>query len=215
MLQRQAIQKTFCTTREAAHILGVSLRTAQLWTESGLLEGWKTAGGHRRISRQSIDRLLSRTAFTPNSGERAAALPGPAPDDGEPLNILVVEEDTELRQLYQVNLEGWSMCPRVCVAANIYEGLILTGIARPELLVVDLRLPVHAGFHMLRAVREMPELADVVIVAVSALTRDEIAAHGGLPEGIAVLPKPLRFGQLFDIAERVLASRVAANRSVW
>ncbi len=58
--------KTFCTTQEAAKLLSVSLRTAQLWVESGLLEAWKTEGGHRRISRQSIESLLEKA-----SGKRA------------------------------------------------------------------------------------------------------------------------------------------------
>ncbi|MBK1681026.1 helix-turn-helix domain-containing protein [Rhodocyclus tenuis] len=215
MVQRQHIEKTFCTTREAAQMLGVSLRTAQLWTESGLLDAWKTAGGHRRISRHSINSLLSKTAFPPLPGTFSSALQGRVAERGDPLNILVVEEDSELRQLYQVNLEGWSMRPEVCVAANVYEGLILMGITRPDLLVADLRLPAQAGFHMLRAVREMPELAGLSIVAVSGLSSDEITALGGLPDGISVLPKPLRFGQLLDIAERVVASRRAVNRSAW
>ena len=212
MVQREQIRKTFCTTREAAQMLGVSLRTAQLWTESGLLEAWKTVGGHRRISRQSIDRLLARTSLNPVPGSSRAP-PSPTPADGAGrLKILVVEEDAELRQLYQVNLEVWAMRPQVCVAANVYEGLIMTGMARPDLLVTDLRLPGQTGLHMLRAIREMPELAGVAIVAVSALAPEEIAAHGGLPEGIAVLPKPLRFGHLLDIAEGVAASRRSVKR---
>lgn len=50
--------EAFCTTREAAQLLGVSLRTAQLWVDSGILRAWKTAGGHRRVARDSIDALL-------------------------------------------------------------------------------------------------------------------------------------------------------------
>ena len=49
---------TFITTREAARRLGVSLRTAQLWTENGLLDAWKTEGGHRRIRAESVDRVM-------------------------------------------------------------------------------------------------------------------------------------------------------------
>lgn len=45
------------STREASEILGVSLRTVQLWVDSGILEAWKTAGGHRRISRASVEAL--------------------------------------------------------------------------------------------------------------------------------------------------------------
>lgn len=214
MVQRQQIQKSFCTTREAAQMLGVSLRTAQLWSESGLLEAWKTAGGHRRISRQSIDSLLARP-LRPPAADEASALPAVAAERADSLNILVVEEDAELRQRYRLTLEGWAMRPRVCVATNVYEGLLLMGITRPDLLLTDLRLSGPAAFAMLRAVREMPELAGVAIVAVSGLSADEIAGQGGLPEAVSVLPEPLCFDQLLAIAARVAASRRVVNRFAW
>jgi|GEM_PF-6327594 len=43
------------STSEAARQLGVSVRTIQLWVESGKLEAWKTAGNHRRVYQHSID----------------------------------------------------------------------------------------------------------------------------------------------------------------
>ena len=46
------------TTRQAATLLNVSVRTVQLWVERGVLQAWKTAGGHRRISVSSIQQLL-------------------------------------------------------------------------------------------------------------------------------------------------------------
>jgi len=47
-----------CSTREAAERLGVSLRTIQLWVDAGVLQAWKTAGGHRRVSRESVEAFL-------------------------------------------------------------------------------------------------------------------------------------------------------------
>lgn len=49
-MKESAIKKSFCTTREAAGLLGVSVGTVQLWVESGLLQAWKTSGGHRRVA---------------------------------------------------------------------------------------------------------------------------------------------------------------------
>lgn len=49
-----------CTTQEVARSLGVSLRTIQLWVNEGLLEAWKTDGGHRRIPRDSVIRLIAQ-----------------------------------------------------------------------------------------------------------------------------------------------------------
>lgn len=49
----------FCTTREAAKMLGMSVRTAQIWVENGTLLAWKTGGGHRRISIESVQRVIN------------------------------------------------------------------------------------------------------------------------------------------------------------
>ena len=40
------------TTTEVARLLGVATSTVQVWMENGLIESWKTPGGHRR-TRQS------------------------------------------------------------------------------------------------------------------------------------------------------------------
>jgi len=53
-------EKTYYTTIETAKLLGVSVRTVQLWVENGSLEAWKTAGGHRRIVASSVDDYMLR-----------------------------------------------------------------------------------------------------------------------------------------------------------
>jgi excisionase family DNA binding protein len=51
-------EDAFCTSREAARLLNISVKTALLWAENGVLQGWKTPGGHRRIPLQSVQDLL-------------------------------------------------------------------------------------------------------------------------------------------------------------
>ena len=58
------------TTRQAATLLNVSVRTVQLWVESGALQAWKTAGGHRRISVRSIQQLLDEKEEKQTPGPR-------------------------------------------------------------------------------------------------------------------------------------------------
>lgn len=208
MVQSSRVRKSFCTTREAAELLGVSLRTAQLWVESGQLQAWKTSGGHRRIARESVESLLAQPAeslllaLTPSGGEEAS-------ENGEkaPLSILVVEDEATLRLIYEVNLARWPLKPTVISAGDGYEALIRIGHSRPDLLIADLQMPGMDGFRMLRTIRSLPELANLAIVVVSGLDADDIAAHGGIPEGIPVLPKPVPFARLLEIAERVAADR--------
>lgn len=50
------------TTRATAELLGVAVSTAQQWVESGTLKSWKTPGGHRRIPRSEVMKLLESRA---------------------------------------------------------------------------------------------------------------------------------------------------------
>ena len=58
------------TTAQAAKILGVSTRTAQLWMENGSLASWKTPGGHRRAHSADVYALVNA-----NNGGTAGAAP--------------------------------------------------------------------------------------------------------------------------------------------
>lgn len=211
MIDRERVQKTFCTTREAAELLGISLRTAQLWVESGLLEAWKTNGGHRRIDRQSVERLIAK----PTEQERqSVTLQAPTPTPrivpslpAQPLNVLVVEDEPALRRIYELTLARWPLRPNVESAADGYEALLRIGHLKPDLLITDLRMPGMDGFRMLRTIRSMQELSAMNIVVVTGLHPEEITDLGGLPEGIPVLPKPIPFPQLLQIAEAIAAKR--------
>lgn len=48
------------STGEAAHQLGVSLRTIQLWASQGRFKVKVTPGGHRRILKTSVDSLAKQ-----------------------------------------------------------------------------------------------------------------------------------------------------------
>ena len=212
MAHHKQVPKTFCTTREAAALLGVSLSTAQLWAESGLLEAWKTGGGHRRISRQSIERLLANPAGRDVPAEvvptrRTTDVAQGSATPPAPFNILVVEDDPTLRRLYELKLGDWPMQPEIRTAGDGYAALICMGKTKPDLLIADLQMPGMDGFRMLHTISNTPELAGMAIVVVSGLDAEEIVLGGGVPDGIPVLPKPVPFDQLLAIAEQVAGER--------
>lgn len=73
------------TTREAAHMLGVAVSTAQLWMESGALPAWKTPGGHRRVRLSAVRRLQAQqggagmAAAEPRDSAGLVRMPMPMP----------------------------------------------------------------------------------------------------------------------------------------
>ncbi|KVW99771.1 response regulator [Thiobacillus denitrificans] len=193
------MESDLCTTREAAQRLGVSLRTVQLWVESGVLRAWKTAGGHRRIQVTSVDEILK---------QRRAALGGAqAPADAAPpFTLVVVEDDPDLLKLYRLQVSSWKLPLRLVTAINGFEGLVRIGETQPQLLISDLNMPGMDGFRMIRSLRASADYKDMEIVAVTALGQAEIADRGGLPEDVKVMTKPVPFSEL----ERLVRAKLAA-----
>lgn len=209
MPDKQINQKIFCTTREAAEMLSVSLRTAQLWTESGLLEAWKTDGGHRRISRQSVERLLTEPVIQEQktSSSRIEQIEANESKQNSFLKMLIVEDDNPLRRLYEINIRNWDLPINLSTALNGFEALVRIGQVRPDVLVTDLHMPGMDGFRMLYTICSMNELADMKKIVVSGLSSEEIKNHGGIPEGIQIFPKPIPFEKIKAIAEAEAVKR--------
>jgi excisionase family DNA binding protein len=187
----------FYTTREAARLLGISVRTAQQWIEKGILTGWKTEGGHRRISVKSVEAMQGRQIRQHSSKQQSSAA----------LRILVVEDSQTLLKLYQHQLKAWPFPVEIYTVPNGFEALVMVGEVSPQLLVCDLRLPGVNGFQIVRALREIPRYKDLAIVVVSGLTLSEVQAHGGLPPQIELLGKPIDFSRLLSIAKSQLPTR--------
>ncbi len=72
------------TTREAAHLLGVAVSTAQIWMESGALPAWKTPGGHRRVRLSAVRQLQAQQAAGGTQAGPDAARPAPIPTPQAP-----------------------------------------------------------------------------------------------------------------------------------
>jgi len=186
-------------------MLGVSVGTVQLWVESGLLQAWKTAGGHRRVIRESVDRLLHKSPA--DAGVPARTDVPPSVSELSKLRIMVVEDDVTLLRLYQLRLSALPMAPEVQVSDNAFTALLSMGRKCPDLLITDLHMPGIDGFVMLQSLQKVPEARGMRIVVVSGLDAAEISARGGLPADIEVLSKPIPFERLQQIAVELQNAR--------
>jgi len=187
----------YLTTKAAAQLLGISVRTVQLWVDSGKLYGWITRGGHRRISHQSVLEFLALRAKAESDTNSPYKLP-----------ILIVEDELALIKLYQVHIRTWPFGVRLTVTPNGYEALVLAGEVKPALMICDLRLPGVNGFQIVRALTEMERFNNMRIVVISGLPESEIEAHGGLPKRVEVMGKPIDFQRLQALAQKEWDARV-------
>ena len=173
-------EAAYISTREAAELLGISLRTAQLWVENGALLAWKTSGGHRRILLHSVQKILDER-------ERSAIDLESAPDAR--LKVAIVEDDPDVVTLLQMMLTGLDFPCDVQTRSDGFKGLILLGTFRPDVLIADLNMPDMDGFRMLRSIQGS-EFAPRKIIVTTALSTSEITERGGVPAEALVLQKP-------------------------
>ena len=173
-------EAAYISTREAAELLGISLRTAQLWVENGALLAWKTSGGHRRILLHSVQKILDER-------ERSAIDLVRAPDAR--LKVAIVEDDPDVVTLLQMMLAGLDFPCDVQTRSDGFKGLILLGTFRPDVLIADLNMPDMDGFRMLRSIQGS-EFAPRKIIVTTALSTSEISERGGVPAEALVLQKP-------------------------
>ncbi len=64
------MSKRLYTTFQAARLLGITPDTVLNWIKSGKIPAGRTLGGHYRIRKETLDKLLSRIA-SPDSVEEA------------------------------------------------------------------------------------------------------------------------------------------------
>ncbi len=191
------------TTREAGEALGVAVRTVQLWVESGVLPAWRTAGGHRRIARSAVEKLMA---------ERTRVIDGHAPEHKPSapaaLKLLVVEDDPDLLRLFTLVVEGWDFPVQLSTASNGFDGLVRIGQLQPDMVVTDLNMPGMDGFQMVRSLKKAGSgFADLAVIAVTALSKGDIQDRGGLPAGVAVFQKPVPFKEIEALARDVHRKR--------
>ncbi len=181
-------EQEVCTTQDAAKLLGVSLRTIQLWVENGSLRAWKTPGGHRRVLKESVQAMLDRQHLP--SQPRAVAVPArPAA-----LSILVVEDNLALCKLYQATFKSWGLPIDLKIVHDGFAALVAIGAHAPDILITDIDMPGMDGIMMLRKLREEHACDDSEIIVVTGMDATRLAELGGIPEGVSVFMKPVPFG---------------------
>lgn len=186
----------FLSTRQAAQRLGVSLGTVQNMVENGVLDAWKTAGGHRRIPAASVDALLAKRR---KQISRTV-------DNGGRLDILIAEDDPTLQKLYRMTFDNWQLPVDLRIVGDGFEGLLQVGQRRPDILIADLMMPGMDGFEMIRRLRAMPELSPMDIIIVSAIDSNEVRQHD-IPGDVTVFGKPIPFHEIKGFLLGRLAAR--------
>src|SRR5262245_11047209 len=184
---------------------GAGTRRIRLWsrmrverwtaTEVRFFPDWT---GHCRLARP---RLLHSPADQHDAWRPEETLPGVVPEiDARTIesgSVLLVEDDADIREALTdvLRMEHWRVEP----AANGKLALDrLRSGPPPDLMLLDLMMPVMDGFELLEHLRGHPGPTTVVLTA--SRDADRVRGH---PLVRATLGKPVEVGVLLGLLERL------------
>ncbi|MDM8551915.1 response regulator, partial [Desulfobacterales bacterium HSG2] len=122
---------------------------------------------------------------------------------GEQQKILVVDdrEENRLVLLNMLKPPGFD----VTLAEHGRDGVEKAGKILPDCILMDLMMPVMSGFEAVKAIRQIPELRDVPIIAISASVFEPDRAKSEVAGCDDFLPKPVDAGKLFSLIGKHLS----------
>ena len=117
--------------------------------------------------------------------------------------IMVVEDYDDTRLLLKHALEqlGYS----VLEASNGQEAVDLAGREHPDLILMDLDLPILDGIAATQRIRQQADLEKVPIVAVTAYPMSYTHVKAFAKGCDEYMPKPIDISELADVVRRYLS----------
>jgi len=118
------------------------------------------------------------------------------------LTVLVVEDFEDTRFLMRLELEQRGF--RVIEAVNGAEGVQTALAERPDIILMDIGLPLIDGITATKQIRENASMKSALIVALTAHHESEYRASALAAGCDAYLTKPIDFDWLIDLLNRLL-----------
>jgi CheY-like chemotaxis protein len=120
-----------------------------------------------------------------------------------PRTILLAEDDLDIRDAVQDVLEeiGCDVIP-ARTGRQALEFLSQDPRSPPDMVILDLMMPLVTGWQVLEAIQRDPALAGIPVVILTAATQDK-------PSGVAaLLQKPFQIQVLLETVQRLLQKPV-------
>lgn len=124
---------------------------------------------------------------------------------GATLSILIVEDEHNIRAVLTEILEDEGYA--VASAPNGLEALVFLQEHRPQLILLDLGMPIMTGWEFREQQRRDPALADIPVIVMSAtphLNQTAAALHAA-----DCLDKPIELNQLLGMVEQYCSDPAA------
>lgn len=121
--------------------------------------------------------------------------------DPQRFKILVVDDEPEILELLQYNFNKRGL--EVSVARNGQEGLELIEKDPPQIIVLDIMMPVMSGIEMCRKLRQQEQFKNIPVLFLSATNDDMLILSAMSAGGNHFVSKPVRLNLLFQLVSNL------------
>lgn len=151
-------EKPWMTPAEVAQRMKVSPITVRGWSQRGLLEAEITPGGHRRYSREVVERFARSGNPSGNKG---------------PLRILIVDDDQALVGFLVELLGDYNGQTLLETAYDGFEAGHKVMAFRPDVVLLDLMMPGMRGTEVCKRIKSFPGYAGIRVFGMSGYLTPE------------------------------------------
>ena len=124
---------------------------------------------------------------------------------GKPRKILVVDDERHIVRLVQVNLERAGY--QVIAAFDGREALKKVASEKPDLIVLDVMMPVMDGFSALKQLRADAATKDIPVIMLTAKAQDADVFRGWASGVDMYLTKPFNPLELMTFVKRIFEAQ--------
>lgn len=124
----------------------------------------------------------------------------------EKATVLIVDDNKYNRELVKDFLSYSPL--ELLEAGNGYEAVKLSQLHKPDLILMDLKMPVMNGVQASNIIKKSKKTSDVPIVAVSASIGSNVSDYAELKIFDEFLLKPLVFSTFADVLKRYLKYKI-------
>ena len=204
----------YYTTLEVAKMLGMAVRSVQLMVDRGDLQAWKTPGGHRRITRDSLERWIkgSRAGVTGVAAMHGGASLRPSGRRRHTVHvprILLIEDSAHFQGLVSTLVKQRYPAIELHVSADAIAGLVSFGHLQPDLIIVDILLPGMDGATLITGLRNHALFGNCKLVVLTALDAQQREPYAAALGGVDVVHKPRLVQELPPLIEAALGHLLA------
>ena len=179
------------TSYEVAELLQVNPGSVNKWINAGMIQAFRTPGGHHRIKAGDLVRFLRRQR-----------MPVPKPLSRAGLRrLLVVDDDQAELRVIQRLLKSHAHEVELLLVDKGIDALVQFGFFDPHAVLLDVIMPGLDGVEACRRLKAMEETRTVRVVIVSAALTPEIERDAMAAGADRCLNKPVELKQLLEVLE--------------